>query len=131
MAETKITETAAPEGYNIDLQPSKNVQVKSGSPVTVKFENDKNATLRIVKTDKVTGRPMENVEFTIVRDDGKTYGKHYTNKLGEINLEYDFPARVKSLCETTPEFTKLMGVYEGTSRLWEYNQRKLGNELEL
>lgn len=95
-----VTETAAPEGYNIDIQPSKNVQVKSGSPVTVKFENDKNATLRIVKTDKVTGRPMENVEFTIVRDDGKTFGKHYTNKLGEINLEYKFPADTYLIRET-------------------------------
>lgn len=75
-----VTETSPAEGYNIDETPSKNVQVKSGSPVTVKFENDKNATLRIVKTDKVTGKPMENVEFTIVRDDGK----HYTNKLAEI-----------------------------------------------
>lgn len=55
-------------------------QVKSGSPVTVKFENDKNATLRIEKTDIVTGKPMENVEFSIVRDDGKTYGKYYTEQ---------------------------------------------------
>ena len=95
-----VTETAAPKGYNIDAGSSKNVQVKSGSPVTVKFENDKNATLRIVKTDIVTGKPMENVEFTIVRDDGKTYGKHYTNKLGEINLEYVFPAGTFLIRET-------------------------------
>ncbi len=95
-----VTETAAPKGYNIDAVPSKNVQVKSGSSVTVKFENDKNATLRIVKTDIVTGKPMENVEFTIVRDDGKTYSKHYTNKLGEINLEYAFPAGTFLIRET-------------------------------
>lgn len=95
-----VTETVAPEGYNIDIQPSKNVQVKSGSPVTVKFENDENATLCIVKTDKVTGRPMENVEFTVIRDDGKTFGKHYTNKLGEINLEHKFPAGTYLIRET-------------------------------
>lgn len=95
-----VTETAAPNGYNIDDVPSKNVQVKSGSPVTVKFENDKNATLRIEKTDIVTGEPMENVEFSIVRDDGKTYGKYYTDKRGEINLEYMFPAGTYLIRET-------------------------------
>lgn len=95
-----VTETAAPNGYNIDDLPSKNVQVKSGSPVTVKFENDKNATLRIEKTDIVTGEPMENVEFSIVRDDGKTYGKYYTDKRGEINLEYMFPAGTYLIRET-------------------------------
>lgn len=95
-----VTETAVPKGYNIDAVPSKNVQVKSGSPVTVKFENDKNATLRIEKTDIVTGEPMENVEFSIVRDDGKTYGKYYTDKRGEINLEYMFPAGTYLIRET-------------------------------
>lgn len=66
----------------------------------VKFENDKNATLRISKTDSVTGKPMENVEFTIVREDGKTYGKHYTNRQGEINLEYKLPAGTYLIRET-------------------------------
>ena len=88
----QVTEVAAPNGYNVDAVPSKNVQVKTGAPVTVKFENDKNATLRIEKTDIVTGKAMENVEFTIVREDGKTFGKHYTDRRGEINLEYAFPA---------------------------------------
>ena len=95
-----VKETAAPEGYCIDTAMSKNVQVKSSIPTMVKFENDKNATLRIAKTDSVTGEPMENVEFTIVREDGKTYGKHYTNRQGEINLEYKFPAGTYLIRET-------------------------------
>ena len=95
-----VKEIAAPEGYCIDTAMSKNVQVKSSIPTMVKFENDKNATLRITKTDSVTGEPMENVEFTIVREDGKTYGKHYTNRQGEINLEYKFPAGTYLIRET-------------------------------
>ena len=95
-----VKETAAPEGYCLDTAVSKNVQVKSDAPSMVKFENDKNATLRISKTDSVTGKPMENVEFTIVREDGKTYGKHYTNRQGEINLEYKLPAGTYLIRET-------------------------------
>ena len=95
-----VKETAAPEGYCLDTAVSKNVQVKSDAPSMVKFENDKNATLRISKTDSVTGKPMENVEFTIVREDGKTYGKHYTNRQGEINLEYKLPAGIYLIRET-------------------------------
>ena len=95
-----VKETAAPEGYCLDTAVSKNVQVKSNAPSMVKFENDKNATLRISKTNSVTGEPMENVEFTIVREDGKTYGKHYTNRQGEINLEYKLPAGTYLIRET-------------------------------
>lgn len=95
-----VKETAAPEGYCLDTAVSKNVQVKSDAPSMVKFENDKNATLRISKTDSVTGKPMENVEFTIVREDSKTYGKHYTNRQGEINLEYKLPAGTYLIRET-------------------------------
>lgn len=95
-----VKETAAPEGYCFDTAVSKNVQVKSNAPSMVKFENDKNTTLRISKTDSVTGKPMENVEFSIVREDGKTYGKHYTNRQGEINLEYKLPAGTYLIRET-------------------------------
>ena len=94
------TELAPAEGYNLDKTPSKNVQVKVNDPAIVKFENDKNATLRIEKTDKVTGKVMENVEFSIVRSDGKTYGKHYTDKRGEINLENALPAGTYLIRET-------------------------------
>lgn len=95
-----VTELAAPKGYNLDTKLSKNIEVKVNDPVTVKFENSRNATLRIEKTDKVTGKPMENVEFTIVRSDGKTYGKYYTDKRGEINLENAFPAGTFLVRET-------------------------------
>ena len=53
-----VKETAAPEGYCLDTAVSKNVQVKSNAPSMVKFEKDKNATLRISKTNSVTVEPI-------------------------------------------------------------------------
>lgn len=95
-----VTEVSAPKGYNLDTEVSKNVQVKTYEPTTVKFENYKNATLRIEKTDYVTGKAIENVEFTIVRSDGKTYGSYRTDKRGEINLENMLPSGTYLIRET-------------------------------
>lgn len=95
-----VTEIAAPKGYNIDTVSSKNVEVKTFEPVTVKFENYKNATLRIEKTDFITKKPIENIEFSITRSDGKTFGKYRTDKRGEINLENQLPAGTYLIRET-------------------------------
>ena len=95
-----VTEISAPKGYNIDSKPSKNVQVKAYEPSVVTFENYKNATLRIRKTDYVTGDEIENCKFLITRNDGKTYGTYTTDRFGEINLENVLPAGTYIIRET-------------------------------
>lgn len=86
-----VTEISAPEGYELDNNASKNVQVKSADPVTVKFENNKVPSLKIIKKDKISGKTLTGVEFHITRN-SKDYGTFKTDKSGEILIENKLPA---------------------------------------
>ena len=82
-----VKEVKAPEGYALNLTCIKNIEVKSGEPARLDFENNKYPTLTIRKTDSVTKKPLKDVKFSVVRDDGKLYGEYFTNQYGEIYIE--------------------------------------------
>lgn len=78
-------ETRSPSGYLLDETP-KNVEVKTGTPVVVEFENRPLSGLRITKLDEETRQPIRDVEFEVTKKNGERVGMYRTNSSGVINL---------------------------------------------
>ena len=73
-----IEETKAPEGYELAKNPKQEVEVKDAkNPPTAAFEflNDKipdKGRVELLKTDAVTNKPLEGVEFALYKKAGST-----------------------------------------------------------
>ena len=83
-----VTETRAPEGYQIDRTP-KTVQVKTSTPVYLTVTNGRDSDLQIIKTVRQTGEPLADVTFKITKPDGSLVGNYTTNASGIINVQLD------------------------------------------
>ena len=62
-------ETKVPEGFVLDTTP-KSIQIKEGEVQTLRFYNQKQGGLVIVKKDSVTGKLLSGVEFQLTYADG-------------------------------------------------------------
>lgn len=80
-----VSEISSVDGYKIDKTP-KYVEVKSGIPTIVEFENDPYASLVIQKIDSVTGKGIANVKFNITKENGEFVGNFKTDEFGYIKL---------------------------------------------
>ena len=88
-------ETKVPEGFVLDTTP-KSIQIKEGEVQTLRFYNQKQGGLVIVKKDSVTGKLLPGVEFQLTYADGSfvdadhghlsSKGIYTTDANGEIRI---------------------------------------------
>ena len=88
-------ETKVPEGFVLDTTP-KSIQIKEGEVQTLRFYNQKQGGLIIVKKDSVTGKLLPGVEFQLTYADGSfvdadhghlsSKGLYTTDANGEIRI---------------------------------------------
>ena len=88
-------ETKVPEGFVLDTTP-KSIQIKEGEVQTLRFYNQKQDGLVIVKKDSVTGKLLPGVEFQLTYADGSfvdadhghlsSKGLYTTDANGEIRI---------------------------------------------
>lgn len=66
-----VREKNAPQGYALSASSSQSVTVAAGMTTNVAFVNDRvMGRIRIVKTDKLTGKPLSGAVFSITRLSG-------------------------------------------------------------
>lgn len=88
-------ETKVPEGFVLDTTP-KSIRIKEGEVQTLRFYNQKQGGLVIVKKDSVTGKLLPGVEFQLTYADGSfvdadhdhlsSKGLYTTDANGEIRI---------------------------------------------
>lgn len=88
-------ETKVPEGFVLDTTP-KSIQIKEGEVQTLRFYNQKQGGLVILKKDSVTGKLLPGVEFQLTYADGSfvdadhghlsSKGLYTTDANGEIRI---------------------------------------------
>jgi hypothetical protein len=88
-------ETKVPEGFVLDTTP-KSIQIKEGEVQTLRFYNQKQGGLVIVKKDSMTGKLLSGVEFQLTYADGSfvdadhghlsSKGLYTTDANGEIRI---------------------------------------------
>lgn len=88
-------ETKVPEGFVLDTTP-KSIQIKEGEVQTLRFYNQKQGGLVIVKKDSVTGKLLPGVEFQLTYANGSfvdadhghlsSKGLYTTDANGEIRI---------------------------------------------
>ncbi len=87
-----VTETRAPEGYELDAPPQ-TVAVNAQDTQTLTFYDTKTPLggLRIIKLDEVTRQPISGVEFEVAHMDGKRVSFYRTDSKGIISLPHLAP----------------------------------------
>ena len=78
-----ITEIAPPKGYLISTE-SKDVYLKGGKCVEVKFDNRLRPSLQIMKIDAETGEPLAGAKFKVQKSEDKTVSEYVTDETGII-----------------------------------------------
>lgn len=98
-----IEEISAPEGYLID-DAARTVEIKGGEHASFVFTDTVKPSLKIVKTDSLTGKTLPGASFRIARiEDGTHFLDRVTDADGEINIS-DLVPGVYSVVEmTAPE----------------------------
>ncbi|MDR1210139.1 MAG: Cys-Gln thioester bond-forming surface protein [Clostridiales bacterium] len=81
-----VKEIKSPQGYILSETP-KTVEVKTFTPSTVKFTNQKKSGMQIIKTDAATGTPLPGAVFTVYRQSGEVIGEFTTDANGVIILD--------------------------------------------
>ncbi len=72
-------------GYLLDNTP-KTVEVRTGAPTIVEFENRQMGGLQIIKKDAMTGAPIAGVKFRVTTKNGLLIGEYVTDSQGHINI---------------------------------------------
>jgi len=85
----KITEIQAPYGYNISENNSQIIAMVAGQDNSVKFENARQPSFILTKTDSRTGKAIEGTAFSIEKIDNPGKGAltgtpFYTDENGQI-----------------------------------------------
>lgn len=82
-----ITEEVPPEGYVLDENNHKDVEIiNSDKPTVVTFSNEKIAELEIKKVDADTGEGLSNAVIRVAMDGGSDSYDVYTNASGTATL---------------------------------------------
>ena len=107
-------ETKVPEGFVLDTTP-KSIQIKEGEVQTLRFYNQKQGGLVIVKKDSVTGKLLPGVEFQLTYADGSFVdadpghlsrkGLYTTDQNGEIRITGITGTIVAKEVKTIPGYT--------------------------
>jgi len=81
-----ITELAAPEHY-LKRDEYKDVELKPGQQVQIKFDNRRRPALEILKLDEETMLPLAGAKFRVTKTEDKTTSEYVTDKTGKIVIE--------------------------------------------
>jgi len=79
-----LWESTSPEGYEIVNDDVRTVVVTSGDAKEIVFDysNAEQKSIRVYKTDSVSGEPIEGVRFTVYDADGKIVQHIFTDSTG-------------------------------------------------
>ena len=123
-----IREVRANSKYILSNE-AKTVQLKADEPAIVEFYNTPKTGLQIIKTDYVTGKPLEGVEFTVTELNGALIGNYETDKDGLITIE-DQAEKWVRVVETKPlagykpdSEPRVVELLAGTLTLVEYENK--------
>lgn len=111
-----LTEIKAPPGGYVIDQPSTNVVIgPNGDTQTVVIKNSKAGSLVILKTDSLTGKPLEGVTFRVTTSTGEfvpdengkisSNGLYITDKEGKITINGVIGTLVVTETRTIPGYT--------------------------
>ena len=81
-----VLELSAPSGY-VKNETEFHVELFAGKESQLVVENQAKPDLKIVKTDAITGEPVEGVTFKIKMADGRTITTEASDQNGEVFLE--------------------------------------------
>jgi hypothetical protein len=81
----EITETTAPDGYIIANHP-KQVEMLADATVNVMFTNRAKPTLKIVKLDENTKKPLAGAKFTVQKTESATVSEYVTGADGTVTI---------------------------------------------
>lgn len=96
-----VQELAAPSGYVLNTTEY-HVELFPGKESQLVVTNEAKPDLRIVKTDAITGEPVQGVTFTIKMADGRTITTEATDSNGEIFLADMEPGVVEIWEQSVP-----------------------------
>jgi 5-hydroxyisourate hydrolase-like protein (transthyretin family) len=82
-----VTEIAAPYGYLIANQP-KDVYLKGGEHVTVKFDNRLRPALKLIKVDEQTKQPLAGAKFRVWKTEDETTSEYITGADGTVTVPH-------------------------------------------
>lgn len=78
-----VKEMSAPSGYVLN-ENEYHVELFPGQTSQLVVNNDKKPDLQIIKTDAVSGKPVQGVTFTLKKSDGSTITTEATDAKGEV-----------------------------------------------
>lgn len=97
-----VQEVAAPTGYVLN-STEYHVELFPGKESELVVINEAKPDLMIVKTDAITGEPVQGVTFTIKMADGQTITTEATDSKGEIFLEDMEPGVLEIWEQSVPD----------------------------
>ncbi len=97
-----VLELSAPAGY-VKNETEFHVELFAGKESQLVVENQAKPDLKIVKTDAVTGEPVEGVTFKIKMADGRTITTEASDQNGEVFLEDMDPGVVEIWEQSVPD----------------------------
>lgn len=97
-----VLELSAPSGY-VKNETEFHVELFAGKESQLVVENQAKPDLKIVKTDAVTGEPVEGVTFKIKMADGRTITTEASDQNGEVFLEDMDPGVVEIWEQSVPD----------------------------
>ena len=96
-----IEEISTLDGYKLDETIQK-VELNWGDNKIVQIKNNPYGSLKILKTDKDTGKVLSGVRYKLITEDESRNWNLITNKNGEIYVEKSLEAGIYYLIETKP-----------------------------
>ncbi len=81
-----VTEEVPPEGYVLDENNHKDIEITDAKPIVVTFANEEMAELEITKVDQDTGETLAGATLRVAYDGGHDSFDVYTNASGKAVL---------------------------------------------
>ena len=97
-----VLELSAPSGY-VKNETEFHVELFAGKESQLVVDNQAKPDLKIIKTDAVTGEPVEGVTFKIKMADGRTITTEASDENGEVFLEDMDPGVVEIWEQSVPD----------------------------
>ena len=110
-----VSETKAPEGYQLDNTPQ-TLEVRANIPTVIEFPNNRLPGLQVQKTDAVTKEPLAGAKFRVEKVSGEKVGDFTTNSVGFFAVSdldagayavYEVAAPAGYILDNTPQTVEL------------------------
>ena len=81
-----VTEEVPPEGYVLDENNHKDIEITDAKPIVITFANEEMAELEVTKVDQDTGEALPGATLRVAYDGGHDSFDIYTNASGKAVL---------------------------------------------